>query len=316
MCYHVGEMSEMSERLVLFGGGGFVGGNLARAAIAQGWSVDIVDAQEMPGASSVPGAPSAHGAKWHTADITDAAAVRALVAELRPSAAVDLAAVADIDRAERERELAWAVNVEAARTIAAACARCGAHVLYFSSDAVFEGTAARYAEEDPLNPVNYYGRTKMEGEAAVRAAHPGAAILRISLALGFPVTTGNSFLAGLEAALKAGRQVTAPRDEIRTPVDVYTLASCVLELARTRFAGTIHVGSTDSIDRGSLTRRAAALMGYPDARIATTPAGGPAGGRAPRHRNGIIAVDRARGLLATPLLTVEQTLHRAIVKRS
>ena len=274
-CYHVGEMSE---RIVLFGGGGFVGGNLARAALAQGWSVDIVDARA---------APDAPDAKWHRVDITDAAAVRALVAELRPAAVIDLAAVADIDRAERERALAWAINVEAARTIASACAHCGAHVLYFSSDAVFEGTAARYAEEDPLDPVNYYGRTKAEGEAGVRAAHPGAAILRISLALGFPVTAGNSFLAGLEAALRAGGQITAPGDEIRTPVDVYTLASCVLELARTRFAGTLHVGSTDSIDRGSLTRRAAALMGYPDARIATTPAAGPAGGRAPRHRNGI-----------------------------
>ena len=310
MCYHVGEMNEMSERLVLFGGGGFVGGNLARAALALGWSVDIVDASDAPG---VPGVPDA---RWHRVDITEAAAVRALVAELRPAAVIDLAAVADIDRAERERELAWAVNVEAARTIASACAQCGAHVLYFSSDAVFEGTAARYAEEDPLNPVNYYGRTKAEGEAAVRSAHPGAAILRISLALGFPVTAGNSFLAGLEAALRAGGQITAPSDEIRTPVDVHTLASCVLELARNRFAGTIHIGSTDSIDRGSLTRRAAALMGYPDARILTTPAGAPAGGRAPRHKNGIIAVDRARGLLATPLLTVEQTLHRAIVKRS
>lgn len=300
-------MNVSNGRLVLFGGGGFVGGNLARAALAQGWSVDIVDALELPG---VP------GAAWHRADITDGAAVRALIAEIRPDAVVDLAAVADIDRAEREHELAWAVNVEAARVIASSCAQAGAHMLYFSSDAVFEGTAARYAEDDPLDPVNYYGRTKAEGEKAVRDAHPAAAILRISLALGFPVTAGNSFLAGLEAGLKAGKEITAPRDEIRTPVDVFTLASCVLELARMRFAGVIHIGSTDSIDRATLTQKAAVLLGYPDARIVTASATLPAGGRAPRHRNGIIAVDKARGLLRTPLLTAEQALYRAIAERS
>jgi dTDP-4-dehydrorhamnose reductase len=303
-------MDTMNRRLVLFGGGGFVGGNLALAALRQGWSVDIVDALELSG---VPGAP---GVGWHRADITDPGAVRALVAELRPDYAVDLAAVADVDRAEREQALAWAVNVEAARTIASACAGAGAAFLYFSSDAVFEGTAARYAEDDPPNPVNYYGRTKAEGEKAVRAAHPGPGIIRISLALGFPVTAGNSFLAGLEAGLKAGKEITAPRSEIRTPVDVYTLSSCVLELAAMRFAGTIHVGSTDSIDRASLARKAALLLGYPNARILADPGGPPKPGRAPRHRNGIIAVDKARGLLRTPLLSVEQTIRRAIVERS
>jgi hypothetical protein len=78
----------------------------------------------------------------------------------------------------------------------------------------------------------------------------------------------------------------------------------------------IHIGSTDSIDRATLSRKAAVLLGYPDARIVTASAALPAGGRAPRHRNGIIAVDKARGLLRTPLLTVEQSLHRAIVERS
>jgi hypothetical protein len=96
-------------------------------------------------------------------------------------------------------------------------------------------------------------------------------------------------------------------------VDVYTLSSCVLELAAAKFAGTIHIGSTDCIDRASLTRKAAALLGFPQARINAEPAGVP--GRAPRHRNGIIAVDRARRVLATPLLDVEQTIRRAIVER-
>jgi dTDP-4-dehydrorhamnose reductase len=308
MWYHGADMSGTIGRLALFGGGGFVGGNLAAAALRRGIAVDIVDA------AASPGAPGLQDARWHAADITDAAAVRSLVAELRPDCTVDLAAVADIDRAERERDLAWAVNVEAARSIASACAGAGCGFLYFSSDAVFAGTAPLYSEEDLPEPVNYYGMTKAEGEKAVRAAHPRACILRISLALGFPVTRGNSFLAGLEAALKAGKEIAAPASEVRTPVDVHTLCACVLELADRGFAGTLHVGSTDSIDRAALTRKAAGLLGYPGARIVADPPTTP--GRAPRHSNGIISVEKARGLLATPLLDVEQTIRRAVLERS
>jgi len=297
----------MSEKLVVFGGGGFVGGHLCTLALRQGWEVHVVERRQFPG-----GLP---GARWHLLDITDQAAVRRLLAGLEPRAVVDVAAVADVDRAEKEQELAWAVNVEAARTIASACAASGAYFLYFSSDAVFAGTAARYSEQDPPQPVNYYGRTKAEGEEAVRQADPRAGIVRLSLVLGFPVTEGNSFFAGLEAKLRAGQEVVAPADEIRTPVDVLTLSECVLELIGLRFAGVLHIGSTDSIDRTSITRRAAALMGFPEARVVAQAVTAPLPGRAARHKNGIISVDKVRALLKTPLLSAEQSIRRAIEKR-
>jgi dTDP-4-dehydrorhamnose reductase len=296
----------VARKLAVFGGGGFVGGNLCTVALRRGWEVTIVDARIREG---VP------GARWEALDITDSAAVHDLVRALGPDAALDLAAVAEIDRAERERELAWAVNVEAAGAIAGACADLGAGFLYFSSDAVFPGTGAGYREEDPLGPVNYYGRTKMQGERAVLRAHPHAAVVRISLALGFPVTDGNSFFAALEEKLKAGKEVVAPNDEVRTPVDVLTLAECVLELLDKRFAGVIHIGSTDSIDRAALTRRAAQVMGYPDARVRSEPSGASEPGRAPRHKNGIISVAKAQALLSTPLLNAEGSIERAIRDR-
>jgi dTDP-4-dehydrorhamnose reductase len=297
----------VNRRLVVFGGGGFVGGNLCTAALRDGWEVHIADTTAREG---VP------GAVWHALDIADAAGTRRLLAEIQPTAAVDLAAVADIDRAERERDLAWAVNVEAARTISAGCAEREIDCVYFSSDAVFAGTAESYGEEDPPAPVNWYGHTKVEGEKAVLAAHPKAAIVRISLALGFPVTgAGNSFFAALEAKLAEDLEIPCPSDEIRTPIDVLTLSQCVMELVSLRFSGVMHLGSTDHIDRLSLTRRAAALMGYPRARIVPqeNPASQP--GRAARHKNGKIRVTKAQGILRTPLPTVERAIRRAIEER-
>lgn len=300
----------MTGRLLVFGGGGFVGGNLCTVALRDGWEVHAADAAVR---DALP------GAAWHRIDITDGAAVAALAARVKPTAVVDLAAVADIDRAERERELAWAVNVDAALSIASAARAAGACCVYFSSDAVFAGTADRYVEKDTLGPVNWYGRTKADGELAVREAHPEAAIVRISLVLGFPVTDGNSFIAGLEKKLAAGTVVPCPVDEIRTPIDVLTLSAAVLELCRMRFAGVLHLGSTDSVDRFTLTRRAAVLMGFDETLVAAQqpgPTGGAAQpGRAARHRRGVISVERAQALLATPMLDWETSLRRAIEGR-
>ena len=294
-------------RLLIMGGGGFVGGNLSTLALRAGWEVQIADSTAREG---VP------GATWHALDLTEERALRALALDLRPHAVVDLAAVADIDRAERERDRAWAVNVEAARTMARACAELSAACIYASSDAVFAGTAARYAEDDATAPVNWYGHTKVEGEKAVLAACPSAAVIRLSLVLGFPVTgAGNSFLAGLEAKLKQGQAVPATPEEIRTPIDVLTLASCVLELLDTRFTGVLHLGATDSIDRYTLTRRAAELIAGRADLVVRQEAGPVPAGRAARHRNGILDVGKARQLLETPLPSVETALHRAIEER-
>ena len=296
----------MADRLLVFGGGGFVGGNLCTLALRAGWEVHVADASVRA---------ALMGATWHAIDITRAGDVETLVASVRPKAVVDLAAVADVDRAERERELARAVNVDAAGSIAAASAKGRARCIYFSSDAVFAGTADSYAEDDQVAPVNWYGQTKSDGELAVRAVNPESVILRISLALGFPVTDGNSFLEGLQKKLAAGTPVPCPTDEIRTPIDVLTLSACVLELCRNSYAGTLHLGSTNSVDRYTLTRRAAALMGFP-ATLATAQAPGPlVPGRAPRHKRGVINVTRARQLLSVPLLDWERTLERAVNDR-
>jgi dTDP-4-dehydrorhamnose reductase len=294
----------MANTIVIFGGGGFVGGHLAAQAMEAGWEVHIADAAQQAGVER---------AEWHLLDIRQAEEVRRLLRAVAPTAVVNLAAVADIDRAEREKELARAINIEAARTIAEAAAAAGSTCLYMSSDAVFDGTAERYGEEDDVRPVNYYGRTKVEGERAVRRAHPSAAVVRISLVLGFPVTAGNSFFAGLEEKLRRGAEVAAPSDEIRTPVDAVTLARCLLEMIDIRFSGLLHIGATDSIDRAALTRRAAALLGYPDARVLVRNQDQP--GRAPRHKRGVIDVSKARRLLSTPLLTCDEFIRRAIETR-
>jgi dTDP-4-dehydrorhamnose reductase len=220
-----------------------------------------------------------------------------------------------VDLAEQKKDLAYQVNVAGARFVGMNCAERGIPYVYFSSDAVFDGEKRRYTEEDEVAPTNYYGLTKMEAEKAVLQAHPAATVIRISLVLGYPVVSGNSFFANLEKKLKEGKEILTPTYEIRTPVDVVTLSECVLELCQNGFSGLLHIGSTDSISRYDLSRKLARRMGFDEELIQpqTQPEHKP--GRAPRHKNGIISVAKAQSILKTPLLTIDETIQRAFVER-
>ena len=141
-------------------------------------------------------------------------------------------------------------------------------------------------------------------------------VIRISLVMGFPLGTGNSFFAGLETKLKTGQLISAPTYEIRTPVDVFTLCTCVLELCGNSYTGLLHIGATDSISRYDLTVAAASLMGFSADLILPQHELDQKVNRAPRHKNGIIRVDRARGILKTQLMSTAAGLQRVFTERS
>lgn len=296
----------MLKKLLIFGGGGFVGGNMTLIAQQKGWRTAIVDNLYRPRLKNV---------EWQTIDITDAHAVDKVIADIKPDGVVNLAAIADIDKAEQEKEFAWKVNVAGAKYIAKSCAERGTKYVFISSDAVFDGKSSSYSEEDSPNPVNYYGQTKLEAEKAVLAEHPRAVIVRVSLVIGFPVTGGNSFLTGLVGKIREGKEVLCPTDEIRTPVDVLTLSECVLELLESDFSGVLHIGATNSINRYELTKKIVKLMGFDSNCVKQQALPEQNSNRAPRHKNGIISVAKAEKILKTRLLSVDDGINRAFNER-
>jgi dTDP-4-dehydrorhamnose reductase len=108
-------------------------------------------------------------------DITDRAATAMAVSAVKPDVVVNCAAWTAVDAAEDHEEEALAINGHGAAHLAAACAEVGALLIHPSTDYVFDGHAsAPYAENAPPAPAGAYGRTKLAGEQAVRAALPEA----------------------------------------------------------------------------------------------------------------------------------------------
>jgi dTDP-4-dehydrorhamnose reductase len=181
-------------RVLLFGSGGQVGGELLRQF------------QQRAGTSSRPGMPYELTALDRTGcDLSDPGMVRAAIARARPQVIVNAAAWTAVDRAEAEPQACQRVNADAPAAMAAAARDSGALLLHYSTDYVFDGCERRpYREDDPVAPLGEYGRSKLAGEQAITASGCAAVILRTSWVYGL---TGHNFLRTM---LRLGEE----RDEL------------------------------------------------------------------------------------------------------
>ena len=288
----------MSPRLLIIGATGFIGSHWALVASGQ--------FEVFRGARKPP-----VGNRCVAIDITDAASVRAAFDAVRPQHVTHLAALSDIDRAERERELAETINFQGAVNVARECERVGARLLFASTDAVFDGTKQIYHEDDPPTPVNWYGQTKARAERAITELLPSAIIVRPSLVLGRGVgEPGNSYLEKVIGNLKAGNRIITPTDEFRNPIDVGTLCAFLGELApRADATGVFHIGARDKMSRYDLARAIAERLGFDPALV--VPQDAPVSGRAPRGKDDFLVTRRLREFCRTPVPTCSEVIDRA-----
>lgn len=113
-----------------------------------------------------------------TLDIRDASMVSECVRSLEPDVVINAAAYTAVDKAESERDAAFAVNATGAGNLARACAARGIRFLHVSTDYVFDGTSPIYTEDAPIAPLGVYGESKAAGEREVHAA--GGTVVRTS----------------------------------------------------------------------------------------------------------------------------------------
>ena len=178
--------------------------------------------------------------KHQDLDITDPAAVRSRVAAERPSLIVNCAVV-QVEEAERNPPKATAVNVEGARFLADAAARCSAEIIQFSTQYAFDGEIigrAPYTIKDQPRPVNIYGKTKVAGEEAVRAACAHGYVIRTSWVYG---SGKDSFLCTVHNDLGSGRRVRAIDDVWSSTTYVEDLIARCSEILRLRHYGTYQI---------------------------------------------------------------------------
>jgi dTDP-4-dehydrorhamnose reductase len=168
--------------------------------------------------------------------IEDGPAVLEAMAAAAPDVVVHLAAYTAVDRAETEPELAFTVNRDGTANVAAAADRAGAHLIYTSTDYVFDGTSARpYREDDPTNPTSVYGASKLAGE---HACPDTATIARVSWVAGFH---GRNIVRLATERASSGTPMRFVADQHGCPSFAADLAAGLVTLVRERPGGIVHL---------------------------------------------------------------------------
>jgi dTDP-4-dehydrorhamnose reductase len=250
-------------RLLVIGGSGLVGSNIA--ADARGRHEVTFTYHRAP--------VMIEGCRAIALDVTDATACASLLAEVKPDIVVNSAACLSAPLLERDWARGQAINVSGTGNLVSATEKVGAVFVHISTDWVFAGdrrVGERYGEDDPIGPVNAYGRSKALAEDIVLRAGLRQCLVartadvygvnqsRICHATSSDVVARSGLVLGWAARLAAGIPVALPAAVYQSPSAAWALARQVLDLVETGEEGIFHCAGPDVLNRfellGLLTR--------------------------------------------------------------
>jgi len=190
-------------------------------------------------------------------DITDKKAVGELIKSFYPDVIINAAAFTNVDLCETEKELSWKVNADGPKYIAFYAGAIDAHLIHISTDYVFNGKAGPYGEDAPIDPINYYGKTKLAGENALRISNARNAIIRTNVLYG-PVKSGRpDFVKWVVTSLREGKQIRIVDDQINNPTFIDDIVSAIVKIIASKKTGIYHIGGKELLNRFDFTMRIA-----------------------------------------------------------
>lgn len=227
--------------IIITGAAGLIGQYFVKSAArwAPGWEV--------------------HGLSRVDLDLTDHYAVERTWQYLKPSAVIHCAALSRTKDCEHNPQLARRINVD----VTAHLARLSNDIpfIFLSSGEVFDGKTGWYRETDTPNPINFYGRTKLEAEQLV-LQNPHHTVVRIVLTAGTSQNGDRSFVEEMCRAAQSGKSMTLYADEYRCPLPAGAIARAIWELTSKDAPGLYHLGGRERVSRWEVGQ--ALLPWYPE----------------------------------------------------
>ena len=201
--------------------------------------------------------------RYESLDVTDAAAVEALLTKEMPDVVIHTAAMTQVDDCEFKNEACVALNIDAVANLAKLSTTLGFHLVHVSTDFIFDGTKAMVTEEEEPNPLSYYGWSKWEGEKAVIEFANSYSILRTVLVYGKVADMSrNNIVLWAYQTLKEGKAANVVVDQFRTPTLAEDLATGCYLAAEKRAQGIYHIAGKDYMSIIELVERVARFYGF------------------------------------------------------
>jgi dTDP-4-dehydrorhamnose reductase len=207
-------------------------------------------------------------------DLADGPSLLRAVEDIAPNVVINAAAYTNVDQAESEPGRANTLNADGPKYLALACAKAGAALIHLSTDCVFDGTLDRaYSPADQTAPLNAYGRSKLEGEAAVASAMERHLIVRVSWIFS---QFANNFVRTMLTLAETRNEVSVVSDQRGCPTYAPALAKALLDMADQVCApdfadwGIYHLAGKGETNRALMSEAIFAesrAQGGPDARV-------------------------------------------------
>lgn len=183
---------------------------------------------------------------YYEADLLDEIAIYQIFANEKPEIVVHAGAMTQLDECEAQRELCENVNVKATAMIALYAEEFSKHLLYISTDFVFDGEKGNYKEDDVCNPISWYGFTKVQAEGIVESSAISWTIVRTCLVYGNVLKgTRKNIISWVMESLEKGLPIKVVNDQWRTPTYVEDLAKGVLLIVKQSATGIYHISGKE-----------------------------------------------------------------------
>ncbi|MBD3768961.1 MAG: dTDP-4-dehydrorhamnose reductase [Rhodobacterales bacterium] len=192
-------------------------------------------------------------------DLLDGSSLMRAIESCQPGAVINAGAYTAVDGAESDPAMAHALNVTGPENLAGACAAHGLPLIHLSTDCVFDGEKPEpYVPDDKTCPLGVYGRSKLEGEVAVRGRAPHTLVVRVSWIFS---RFGKNFVWTMLKLAQTRPSLTVVRDQLGCPTHAPALAEGLLEMARQAAApgfeawGVYHLAGRGEINRALMAQK-------------------------------------------------------------
>lgn len=227
-------------KILITGANGFLGYYLVEQLLTKKFSVTATGKGDCR-------LPFTHDKNFHwlSMDFTDPFSIHDVFENIKPDVVIHAGAMSKPDDCETNQMLAYLVNVEGTVQLLINSADLKSFFVFLSTDFVFDGERGMYDEDDKPNPVNYYGRTKLEAEEAVKEYEFNWAIARTVLVYGKNHSGHSNILKIVKEKLEKGEEYSVVDDQLRTPTYVEDLARGIVFIIERKATGIFHLSGKD-----------------------------------------------------------------------
>lgn len=198
-------------------------------------------------------------------DIQDEQSTIEKIERISPEIVINTAAFTDVDACEILREKAFSVNAEGVKNVVLGALRCGAKVVYISTDYVFDGQKTEpYSEADHPNPINIYGQSKLKGEKYVQELIENSLIIRTQWLFG---KHGKNFVTSILNQSRQKKILSIVNDQIGSPTYTLDLSHAIASLIEHPIKGIYHVTNQDFCSWYTFGKTIIEILGIKDVEI-------------------------------------------------